>query len=115
MTPVIPLPHAKTNNISLIHAQPTNQREPVIENSPTIQRETNTDLSSELSPSQSTSSESASSSSPKILPKPTVDLTDSTSSPILRQSSRSNKGIFSKSRYADEAYLDWQWYHGKLC
>jgi Reverse transcriptase (RNA-dependent DNA polymerase) len=103
----------------LIHGSPTNQREPVIEKSPTIQRET-IELSSEKSPSQSSSSEStSSSSSPNILPKPTVDLTDSTSSPLLRRSSRSNKGIFSKSRYADEAYLtstiDWQSYHGKLC
>ena len=39
--------------------------------------------------------------------------------PPLRRSARINKGLFSKSRYADEAYLtsaiNWQSYHGKLC
>jgi type II secretory pathway pseudopilin PulG len=106
MSSVIPLPNAKSTNISLTNdpsktsqrelvtnTSPTNQREPIIEQSPTIQKETNTELSSELSPSQTSSSESSSLSSPNIFPKPTMDLIDSTSSPVLRQSSRSNKGI----------------------
>jgi hypothetical protein len=128
MTSVIPLPNAKSTNISLTYdpsktsqrelvtnASPTNQREPIIEQLPTIQKETNTDLSSELSPSQSSSSESSSSSSPNIFPKPAMDLTDSTSSLILHQSSRSNKGIFSTSRAYLTSTIDWQSYHGKLC
>jgi hypothetical protein len=125
MTSVIPLPNAKSTNISSKTSQrelatntsPTNQRESVNEKSPTIQKEKNTDLSSELSPSQSLSSESSSSLSPNIFPKPTLDLTDSTSSPILCQSSRSNKGIFSTSRYAADliSIINLHLYHGKLC